>query len=91
MALNISQEFGLSVLVKSCPFMAFFRIKQVTLYFVNILENSKISNLVVYVYDIILANDDEACLADLKKKLTCEFQIKNLDMLKYFLGIEFAQ
>lgn len=47
--------------------------------------------LIVYVDDIILTSDDEIELAVLKKRLAKEFQIKNLGVLKYFLGMEFAR
>lgn len=40
-------------------------------------KNNKISILSVYVDDIILTSDDETSLANLKKKLACEFQIKD--------------
>ena len=50
-------------------------------------KNNKISILIVYMDDIIqiLTSDDEASLADLKKKLVLEFQIEDLWVLKYFL------
>ena len=53
--------------------------------------NNKVAILIVYVDDIILTGNDETELAVLKKKLAKEFQIKDLRILKYFLGMEFAR
>ena len=47
--------------------------------------------MIVYVDDIILTGDDETELAALKKRLAKKFQIKDLGVLKYFLGMEFAR
>ncbi|XP_074556441.1 uncharacterized protein LOC141812295 [Curcuma longa] len=54
-------------------------------------EKGKVAILIVYVDDIILTGDDETELAVLKKNLAKEFQIKDLGVLKYFLGMEFAR
>ncbi|KAA0061369.1 cysteine-rich RLK RECEPTOR-like protein kinase [Cucumis melo var. makuwa] len=43
------------------------------------------------VVQLILTGDDEASLDDFEKKLASEFQIKDLGLLKYFLGMEFAR
>lgn len=51
----------------------------------------KISILIIYVDDIILIGDDEVCLVDLKKKIVCELQIKDLGTLKIFIRIEFVR
>ena len=53
------------------------------------LEKGKISILIVYVDDIILTGDDLEELADLKRRMAQDFEIKDLGMLKYFLGMEF--
>ena len=50
----------------------------------------KITILIVYV-DIILTGNDKKELKRLKKVLVKEFEIKDLDDLKYFLGMEFAR
>ncbi|XP_025621508.1 uncharacterized mitochondrial protein AtMg00810-like [Arachis hypogaea] len=52
---------------------------------------NKTAILIVYVDDIILTGDDFLELKDLKEKLAKAFEIKELDSLKYFLGIKFAR
>jgi Reverse transcriptase (RNA-dependent DNA polymerase) len=44
--------------------------------------------LVLYVYDVIITGDDEEEIAQLKVRLSKEFEIKNLSLFRYFLGIE---
>ena len=46
--------------------------------------------LIVYVDDIVLSGDDAVEIIQLKKKMGNEFEIKDLENLKYFLGIEVA-
>ncbi|CAN1305751.1 Copia protein [Linum perenne] len=59
--------------------------------FVKHNTGGKISILIVYVDDIIITGDDYTEIADLKKKLAAEFEIKDLGHLKYFLGMEIAR
>ena len=59
--------------------------------FVKRAANGKIANLIVYVDDIILTNDDQEKSARLKKNLAQEFEIKNRGALKYFPGMEVAR
>ena len=47
--------------------------------------------LVVYVDDIIIMGDDDVGIGQLKTHLHSYFQTKDLNRLKYFLGIEVAQ
>ena len=54
-------------------------------------EKGKIAILIVYVDDIILTGDDLEELTSLKKKMAEDFEIKDLGILKYFLGMEFAR
>ena len=44
--------------------------------------------LVVYVDDIIITRNDMAGISSLKSFLQDQFHIKDLGMLKYFLGVE---
>lgn len=52
-------------------------------------SHDKMVVLIVYV-DIILTSNDEGEMKSLKGKLANDFQIKDLGMLKYYLGMEFA-
>lgn len=47
--------------------------------------------LLVYVDDMIITCNDEACVAKLKTSLDQKFGIKDLGSLKYFLGLEIAK
>lgn len=52
---------------------------------------SKITILIVYVDDIVLIGNDPKEIAQLKGKLATEFEVKDLESMKYFLGMEIAQ
>ena len=54
-------------------------------------KDGKVEILIVYVDEIILTGDDIDELERLKKRLAKDFEIKDLGMLKYFLGEEFAR
>nr|KYP44461.1 Retrovirus-related Pol polyprotein from transposon TNT 1-94 [Cajanus cajan] len=58
--------------------------------FIKHSPNGKLTILLVYVNDMILAGDDEEEKLTLKKKLATKFEMKDLRRLKYFLGIEIA-
>ena len=45
----------------------------------------------MYVGDIVLLGEDTAEINKLKQKMADEFEIKDLENLKYFLGIEVAR
>ena len=51
----------------------------------------KVAILIVYVDDTILTRDDCDEMDRLKKRLAEEFKIKDLEVLKYLLGMEFAR
>ena len=59
--------------------------------FVKFSSEKKIAVLIVYVDDIILTGDYEEELLGMKKQLAKEFEIKDLDYLRYFLGMEVAR
>ena len=53
-------------------------------------EEGKTTILIVYVDDIILTRDDVFGIDHLKKELAKEFEMKDLSLLRYFLGMEVA-
>ena len=46
--------------------------------------------VLIYVDDLIITGDSEEEIANLKRALKQQFNIKDLGVLKYFLGIEMA-
>jgi len=71
--------------------LAITKVKEITLYSINTQKEGKRAILIVYVDDIILTGDDKVELESLREKLVEEFEVKDLVVLKYFLGIEFAK
>ena len=55
------------------------------------LVDGKIVILIVYVDDIILTGDNIDGMEKLKRVLAIEFEVKDLDLLRYFLGMEVAR
>ena len=51
----------------------------------------KTTALIIYVDETVLTGDDSEEIPLLKKYLASEFEIKDLEILKYFLGIEVAR
>ena len=51
-------------------------------------SSSRIILLVVYVDDIVITRSDSKCILPVKSFLHSQFHIKDLGMLKYFLGVE---
>ena len=49
-------------------------------------RNGKKTILIVYVDDIILTGDDIEEMGRLKKVLAIEFEVKDLEKMRYFLG-----
>lgn len=47
--------------------------------------------LIFYVDDIIVTGNDPVEISQLKLRLACEFEIKDLGQLRYFLGIKVAR
>ena len=54
-------------------------------------QNGKVIALIIYVDDMIITGDDNEEIIELQEHLAKEFEMKNLEGLKYFLGIEVAQ
>ncbi|KAL4030142.1 hypothetical protein IC575_008377 [Cucumis melo] len=54
-------------------------------------KTGKIAILIVYVDDIVLTGDDQTKISQLKQRMGDEFEIKDLENLKYFLGMEVAR
>jgi hypothetical protein len=44
--------------------------------------------LVVYVDDLLITGNNEACIASIKKELKKGFEMTNMGYLRYYLGIE---
>ena len=53
-------------------------------------STGKIVVLIVYVDDIVLTRDDQVEISQLKHRMGDEFEIKDIENLKYFLGMEVA-
>jgi len=47
--------------------------------------------LLLYVDDMIVTGDDAASITDTQRYLHHQFHMKDLDHLRYFLGLEIAQ
>ena len=54
-------------------------------------RHEKIAVLIIYVDDMIITGDDQDEIDRLEKRLSEEFEMKDLGGLKYFLGIEVAR
>ena len=53
-------------------------------------HNDHTTLVAVYVDDMIIIGNNEEEIAQLKVQLGKEFEVKDLDLLQYFLGIEAA-
>lgn len=51
-------------------------------------KGNKFTALLIYINDIIIIGNSRIDVDELKNKINNEFKIKNLENLKYFLGIE---
>ncbi|KAL1548051.1 Beta-galactosidase 8 [Salvia divinorum] len=51
-------------------------------------NDDKVTCLIIYVDDMIITGDDKEEIKNLKENLSKEFEMKDLGVLKYFLGIE---
>ncbi|KAL5739715.1 hypothetical protein ACOSP7_028607 [Xanthoceras sorbifolium] len=60
-----------------------------TLFFKH--KGGKITILIVYVDDMIVIGNDDLEMTNLQRHLATEFEMKDLGVLRYFLGIEVAR
>lgn len=51
-------------------------------------NNGKIFIVVLYVDDLVLTRDDDFLIVNFKEDMKREFEMTNLGLLRYFLGIE---
>ena len=77
---------GLANSVRQLRHLACRRVSQTTLPFTR--TGSGIILLVVYVDDIVITRGDSKDVSSLKSFLHSQFHTKDLEMLKYFLGVE---
>ncbi|KAM2035444.1 hypothetical protein ACFX16_038537 [Malus domestica] len=54
-------------------------------------DRSKLTALIVYVDDMVVSGNDVEEIQKLQKYLAKEFEMNDLGILKYFLGIEVAR
>ena len=54
-------------------------------------KGDKITILIVYVDDMIVTGNDDLEMTALQSYLATEFEMKDLGVLRYFLGIEVAR
>jgi hypothetical protein len=54
-------------------------------------QQSKITSLIIYVDDMVVTGIDPEERKALQEYLSREFEMKDLDSLKYFLGIEVSR
>ena len=54
-------------------------------------KEGKVTSLIVYVDDMVLTGDDPGERKALQEYLASKFEMKDLDQLKYFLGIEVSR
>ncbi|WJZ89568.1 hypothetical protein VitviT2T_008778 [Vitis vinifera] len=54
-------------------------------------QHGKITTLVVYVDDMVVTRNDPEARKALQNDLSREFEMKDLSLLKYFLGVEVSQ
>lgn len=54
-------------------------------------QGKSFTTLLIYVDDIIVAKNDKRIIDELKDRMNSEFQIKDLGIIKYVLGIKVAR
>ena len=88
MDLSNHLEFGLVDLLRLCKCMNTIIGNLITLFFKHALKG-KITVLILYVDDIVVTCKDSEEMSKLKTYMAAaKFEIKDPDILRYFLGIE---
>ncbi|KAA0031796.1 reverse transcriptase [Cucumis melo var. makuwa] len=86
-----NRELGLTGLPLLSSLRDTIKDTPITLYSQKTPRPGKLQYLIVYVDDIMLSEGDTVEIIPLKRKIGDEFNIKYLENLKYFLGIEVAR
>ena len=76
-------------LTASYPVWAFTKSKANSNLYYKVEEGNPVI-LLLYVYDLFVTGGD-GLISDTKRKLASEFKMKDLGMMKYFLGMEVWQ
>jgi hypothetical protein len=71
-----------------CKDLVTNKVKLIIHFFVKHCTQGKKTTLIVYVDNIIVIENNDGEIRNLKKSLANKFEIIHLDNLKYFLGIE---
>lgn len=74
-----------------CRYLVTYKVRLIIHFFVKHFTQGKITTLIVYVDNIVLIENNDEEIRNSKKSLANKFEIKHLDNLKYFLGIEVAR
>lgn len=81
-------EHGVGQFSKAMNLWDTIRAKGIILFYQHL--GGTVTALLIYVDDIVVAGNNEEEQQLLKQNLDKEFEIKDLGVLKYFLGIEVA-
>ena len=77
---------GTTELIASYPVWALPKVKQIPT-FTTRLKRENLVILLLYVDDLFVTGMD-GLIANMKRKLAAEFEMKELGMMQYFLGME---
>eukprot|EP01018_Ginkgo_biloba_P026019 Gb_31534 [translate_table: standard] len=59
--------------------------------YMKVQDSMSVTFIVLYVDDLLITGNDVSMISDLKKYLQMNFEMTNLGLLHYFLGIEVSQ